>query len=36
MSYIGWVMKTVTLSFSIEICAKPQAVFQYVSDWEKQ
>lgn len=25
-----------TLSFSIEICAKPQAIFQYVSDWEKQ
>jgi len=36
MSYIGWVMKTVTLSFNIEICAKPKAIFQYVSDWEKQ
>ena len=36
MSYIGWVMKTVTLSFNIEICAKPKAIFHYVSDWEKQ
>lgn len=29
-------MSTVTLSFCTEINATPQAVFEYVSDWEKQ
>jgi hypothetical protein len=29
-------MKTVTLTFSIEIDAKPKTIFEYVSNWEKQ
>jgi hypothetical protein len=29
-------MKTVTLTFSIEINAKPKTIFEYVSTWEKQ
>jgi hypothetical protein len=29
-------VKTVTLNFSTEIRAKPQTVFEYVSNWEKQ
>ena len=29
-------MNTATLTFSIEINARPKTIFEYVSNWEKQ
>ena len=29
-------MNSVTLTFSIEINARPKTIFEYVSNWEKQ